>query len=279
MKLSSLKSKYCISPLLKKAGIIALLIFAAAPARAVEPAVTDSTSRAMATIVAGYLQPAFERQYPVDATARQLFTDGIAKAFAIEPADEVYYQGLAQGLNIRDNLEQMRQQGFDIDNATFLAALEKAFAGESTGFTVDSAQKYMTQVEKTMHQADAQAQTDFLAAQAVREGVQQLPSGLLFEVITEGEGESPKLEDTVEVLYTGRLANGSIFDETNGTSVKFPVNRLIPGFTEGLTMMKPGGTYRLFIPSELGYGDRGAGKDIPGGAALDFTVTLVDIVK
>lgn len=265
---------------LRVSGIAAAAIMAFAQAKAAEPISTDSTSQAMATIVASYLQPALERQYPADGTAWQMFSDGVSKAFEIKPVDEVYYQGMAQGLNIRDNLEQLRQQGYPIDDATFLAALRNVLGGGTSTFTVDSAKRYMDNVAMEMSKADRAEQDAFLAAQAKREGVQTLPSGLLFEVLTEGEGDSPTLEDTVEVMYTGRLADGSQFDGTTGeNTVKFPVGNLIPGFTEGLTHMRPGGTYRIFIPAELGYGDRGAGRDVPPGAALDFTVTLVDVVK
>lgn len=246
---------------------------------AAEPMAADSTSAAMATIVAGYLQPAFERQYPADDTARQMFTDGIAKAFAIEPVDEIYYQGLAQGLNIRDNLDRLRAEGYPLDNAAFLVALRDILNGKTDGMTVEQANRYMDSVADELSKAELAEQKAFLIAQEARQGVQKLPSGLLFEVITEGEGANPTLDDTVEVQYTGRLANGSVFDSTDGNTVKFPVKGLISGFSEGLTMMRPGGTYRLLIPAELGYGDRGAGKDIPPGAALDFTVTLLNIVK
>ncbi|MBD5248214.1 MAG: FKBP-type peptidyl-prolyl cis-trans isomerase [Barnesiella sp.] len=257
------------------AAIAAQNAQAAAPAAA--PA--DSASMAMASIVANYLRPALERQYPADDAAVQMFTDGVGKAFAIEPVDEVYYQGLSQGLNIRDNLDRMRAEGYPIDNAAFLAELRAILSGRSNGMTADEANLYMAKVEESLRKADSAEQDAFLAAQAAREGVTTLPSGLLFEVITEGEGDHPTMDDTVEVRYTGRLANGNIFDQTRDNTAKFPIKNLIRGFSEGLTMMRPGGTYRLFIPSELGYGERGAGKDIPAGAALDFTVTLVDIVK
>lgn len=259
----------------------ALLTVAAAATTvaAAQTAPADSTSTAMATIVAGYLQPAFERQYPADDTARQMFVDGIAKAFAIEPVDEVYYQGLAQGLNIRDNLVQLRAEGYIIDNAAFLAALRAILDVGNSGMTVDDAKRYMDSVARRLSQQEQARQTDFLAAQAARKGVEKLPSGLLFEVITEGEGEHPTADDTVEVLYTGCLANGNVFDTTEENAVKFPVKGLIPGFSEGLMLMRPGGTYRLYIPAEIGYGQRGAGRDIPPGAALEFTVTLLDIVK
>ncbi|MDE6629141.1 MAG: FKBP-type peptidyl-prolyl cis-trans isomerase, partial [Muribaculaceae bacterium] len=81
----------------------------------------------------------------------------------------------------------------------------------------------------------------------------------------------------VKVTYTGKLSDGTVFDQPE-RPVQFPVSNLVPGFTEGLKLMKPGGTYRLFIPATLGYGDLGAGGVIPPGAALDFTVTLLEIV-
>lgn len=259
---------------------IAVAAIVSQKARAAAPvADTDSTSTAMASIVANYLRPAFERQYPADDVARQMFTDGIAKAFAIEPVDEVYYQGLSQGLNIRDNIDRLRAEGYPIDTDIFLKSLQAILTGQSQGMTADEANIYMGKVEAALRSADNAEQQAFLAAQAAREGVVTLPSGLLFEVITEGEGAQPTMDDTVEVRYTGRLANGDIFDQTRDNTATFPVKNLIRGFSEGLTMMRPGGTYRLFIPSELGYGERGAGNDIPGGAALDFTITLVDIVK
>ena len=125
---------------------------------------------------------------------------------------------------------------------------------------------------------DAASQQAFLDAQKQREGVHEMPSGLLFEVITEGEGASPADTDKVRVIYTGKLADGTVFDETD-RPIEFPVQGLVPGFTEGLKMMKTGGEYRLFIPADLGYGSRGAAGVIPPGAALDFTVRLLDVVR
>ena len=102
------------------------------------------------------------------------------------------------------------------------------------------------------------------------------PSGLVFQVLTEGEGPMPADGDTVSVLYTGRLSDGSEFDSTD-KPVDLSVSGVVPGMSEGLKMMKPGGRYRLVIPSDLGYGNRGIRGVIPGGAALDFTVELVGI--
>ena len=151
------------------------------------------------------------------------------------------------------------------------------------GFNADSADTFLREAMARMYPQEEvkplspESQTAFLEAQKSREGVIETPSGLLFEVLTEGEGLPPAETDTVKVTYTARLADGTVFDQTE-RPIQFPVNRLVPGFTEGLKMMKPGGEYRLFIPPALGYGDRGAAGVIPPGAALDFTVHLLDIL-
>ena len=265
---------------LRALALAAFATAAASQAYAVEPAAADSSSQAMATIVADYLRPAFDRQYPGDDVAVQMFTDGISKAFEIQSTDEVFYQGLAQGLKIRDSLDRLRGQGYNIDDAAFMTALKAAIAGKPTGFTADSATQYLDKKGAEIRQAELAKQQAWLDAQAAREGVQRMPSGLLFEVIAEGVGEKPAMDDTVEVLYTGKLADGTVFDSHDSEPVKFPVNGLIKGFAEGLTMMRPGGTYRLVIPPEIGYGKLGAGVGMrPADAVLDFNVTLIGVVK
>lgn len=104
------------------------------------------------------------------------------------------------------------------------------------------------------------------------------PSGLRMQVLEEGTGPQPTTSDIVLVHYTGKLEDGTVFDSTEGKQpVPFPVTGVIPGFTEGLQMMKKGGTYRLKIPSELAYGPTGAGGVIPPNATLDFEIELIDI--
>lgn len=240
---------------------------------------TDSVSAAAATAIGNYFLESLERQYPADGVAREQFVSGVEKSFEMEPFEAIYYNGVSNGMNIKGNLEQLRASGFPIDNAVFLEYFKKVMDGQPTGFTTDEADAYMTEIQARNRRAGELAQQEFLDAQAAREGVIKTASGLLFEVIEEGEGESPVASDTVEVIYTGKLADGTVFDTSGTETVSFPVGRLIPGFTEGLMLMKPGGTYRLFIPSSLGYGERGAGNEIPGGAALEFIVKLVDIKK
>ena len=103
-------------------------------------------------------------------------------------------------------------------------------------------------------------------------------SGLQLQVLEEGTGPQPTTSDIVLVHYTGKLEDGTVFDTTEGKQpVPFPVTGVIPGFTEGLQLMKKGGTYRLKIPSELAYGAKGAGGVIPPNANLDFEIELIDI--
>jgi FKBP-type peptidyl-prolyl cis-trans isomerase len=119
----------------------------------------------------------------------------------------------------------------------------------------------------------------FLEENSRKAGIQTTPSGLQYEVLRDGAGPKPSATSTVEVHYEGRLINGKVFDSSyqRNQSISFPLNRVIPGWTEGLQLMPTGSKYRLYIPSELGYGARGAGGDIPPHATLIFDVELIAI--
>ena len=119
----------------------------------------------------------------------------------------------------------------------------------------------------------------FLESNKTREGVKTTESGLQYEVLTEGKGKSPQAEDIVEVHYRGTLIDGTEFDSSykNKAPVSFPLNRVIKGWTEGLQLMKEGAKYKFYIPSDLAYGERGAGQSIPPHAALIFEVELLKV--
>lgn len=112
----------------------------------------------------------------------------------------------------------------------------------------------------------------YLKVNGAREGVVTRPSGLQAEVIKRTEGARPTANSTVTIAYEGRLVNGAVFDKSDDAS--FPVNAVIPGFAEGLQLMTLGSTWRLYIPSELGYGQRGVPGVIPPNAVLIFDITL-----
>lgn len=119
----------------------------------------------------------------------------------------------------------------------------------------------------------------FLKENGMRDCVVSLPSGLQYEIIVDGEGKTPKLTNSVKCFYKGTLINGTVFDSTEKRkkAASFPVNEVIPGWTEALQLMKEGSKWRLFIPSALGYGELSVSKEIGGNATLIFEVELVSI--
>ncbi len=244
---------------------------------------TDSVNAAFAATMAHYLAPDLAKRFPGDAKAVDEFVDGMGHAFDIKNLDAPYYQGVRAGFAFMiDRLEQMGEMGFPVSPEKFLASLRKALADTtSTGFTNREADEYLHSFMNKMYPAPErltdESQQAFLDSQLAREGVEKLPSGLLFEVITEGEGDTPGMDDRVRLLYTGRLADGTVFDQTE-RPVDFPLRGLVPGFAEGLSHMKPGGTYRIFIPPSLAYGEEGAAGAIPPNAAIDFEVKLLDVL-
>ncbi|MAD27363.1 MAG: peptidylprolyl isomerase [Pseudomonadales bacterium] len=126
----------------------------------------------------------------------------------------------------------------------------------------------------------AQAGVDFLAENAKREGVITLESGLQYEVVTAGTGATPDASSTVRTHYEGTLISGEVFDSSykRGQPAEFPVGGVIAGWTEALQLMQEGAKWRLYIPSELAYGARGAGNSIPPHSALIFDIELIKVL-
>lgn len=173
------------------------------------------------------------------------------------------------------------KQGLDDVTAGATPKLDDA-AREAIKTTVS--QKMQEEQVKQREEAAAKATTEgekFLAENAKKEGVKTTASGLQYKVLTEGAGESPTAADEVTVHYKGTLINGEEFDSSiaRGQPVTFPLGNVIPGWTEGVQLMKPGAKYQFFIPAKLGYGERGAGVKIGPNQTLIFEVELIEVKK
>jgi len=185
------------------------------------------------------------------------------------------------------NKEQMKEApGADqLNKEILIAAWEKAFRGDSVLIKPDKAnatiQKFFAEVSKVEGDKNLKAGEEFLAANKTKPGVVTLPSGLQYEIIKAGTGPKPKADDQVKCNYEGTTIDGTVFDSSikRGQPATFPVNRVIPGWTEALQLMPVGSKWKLYIPAALAYGERGAGKDIKPNSTLIFEVELLDIEK
>ena len=197
--------------------------------------------------------------------------------------------GYALGMNIGASLKQMQT---DIDLPSLLAGLRDTFEGTEPLLTSEQAAEARKefskkvqekQAEKIKHASEKNRKEGeaFLTENKKKEGVITTESGLQLVVLKEGDGPKPKATDRVKVHYRGTLLDGTEFDSSykRGQPVTFPVNGVIAGWTEALQLMKVGSKVRLFIPSNLAYGERGAGQRIGPNAALIFEVELLGIEK
>ncbi len=195
--------------------------------------------------------------------------DSLSYAMGVQTAEYYKSQG-AEKINTA-----MIKKAYDdvFNNKTLLISPEQC------NMTIQNKlQEFMTQKVNT----EKEASSKFLEENKKRPGVITLPSGLQYEIITKGEGAIPKATDTIKANYIGSLINGQEFDNSYNRNepITIPVGGVIRGWIEALQLMPVGSKWKLYIPSDLGYGDRGAGGGaIPGGAALIFTIELLDIVK
>ena len=185
------------------------------------------------------------------------------------------------GLQIGFNLSR---QKVDVIPDMLAAGIKDAIAGKPQ-LNPDQIKEVMTTFEKDMEQKQKEAGdknkaegTKFLEENKKKEGVKTTASGLQYKVLKDGNGAQPKKTDTVTVNYRGTLINGTEFDSSykRGQPATFPVNGVIPGWSEALQLMKVGSKYQLFVPSNLAYGERSVGPDIGANSTLLFEVELLD---
>jgi FKBP-type peptidyl-prolyl cis-trans isomerase FklB len=191
------------------------------------------------------------------------------------------------GLNIG---KSMKQEGLDINPDALAAAMKDVFSGAKPQLTDEEVQAVMQEFQKEMMAKRMKGQQEgltknkaegerFLADNKKKEGIKTTASGLQYKVIKDGTGKTPKATDTVSTHYRGTLISGKEFDSSykRGEPAEFPVNGVIKGWTEALQLMKEGAKWQLFIPSELAYGERGAGQDIGPNSTLIFDIELLSV--
>jgi len=182
----------------------------------------------------------------------------------------------------------LKQNSIDINLDLFFAGINEAKAGQAK-FSKEQEEQQISKLNEMLQKkhaemiaeksaANKEAGTKFLEANKKKANVKVTASGLQYEVVKEGTGKQPKATDKVTVHYTGKLLDGTIFDSSvqRGEPVQFGLNQVIPGWTEGVQLMKEGGKSILYIPSNLAYGDRDMGQ-IPPGSTLIFEVELIKV--
>ncbi len=188
-----------------------------------------------------------------------------------------YSLGVSVGLNLKE-------QGFSLDSVEdFAQALNDVLSGNELAVPQEKVQtlvnEYFTELQKKRFEEKVAEGNKFLEENKKKDGVVTLESGLQYEVINEGDGAKPEATDMVTVHYTGTLIDGTVFDSSvqRGEPATFPVNGVIPGWVEALQLMPVGAKWKLAIPYNLAYGERGAGQLIGPYSTLVFEVELLSI--
>jgi len=200
-------------------------------------------------------------------------------------ADSVGYAiGVLVGTNNKEQIESA-PGGQELNIDAMAAGFRSALMDEEASLTREEAdvlvRTYFEKAGESEAQQNLEEGNAFLEQNKQREGVKVTDSGLQYEILEEGTGESPEAEDRVKVHYHGTLIDGTVFDSSveRGEPATFGVGQVIPGWTEALQMMKEGGKWKIYLPSLIAYGERGAGQNIGPNATLIFEVELLEIVE
>ena len=194
--------------------------------------------------------------------------------------DKISY---ALGLSIGNNFQNSGINNLQVED--LVKGLKDVLGGAEPEISYDEAKQvindYFMNLQKERLELNKKAGEEFLNINKGKAGVVTLPSGLQYQVLKQGEGAKPAASDKVKCHYHGTLINGTVFDSSvqRGEPAVFGVSQVIPGWVEALQLMPVGSKWRLFIPSDLAYGEHGAGDAIEPNSALVFDVELLDIVK
>ncbi|WP_100657957.1 FKBP-type peptidyl-prolyl cis-trans isomerase [Alteromonas flava] len=230
-------------------------------------------------------QPQSSEQATDSAPAETASTTDMSPA-----QNQAYAIGASMGTYVVNRATETEKYGMTFDREAVMQGFKDALAGNSK-FTVEEMQTLARAADASLQEKQQAAAQDvaqqnieagkaFLAENAKKEGVMTTESGLQYEVLSAGEGASPTAEDTVTVHYRGTLLDGTEFDSSykRNEPASFPLSRVIAGWTEGVQLMKEGGKFRFYIPSELAYGERATGAITPN-STLIFDVELLEVKK
>uniref|UniRef100_A0AB33IYQ1 Peptidyl-prolyl cis-trans isomerase n=1 Tax=Prevotella sp. GTC17254 TaxID=3236794 RepID=A0AB33IYQ1_9BACT len=251
---------------------------------------SDSVSYAAGMSATQGLIPFIKQQYEVDTTYMADFIQGFRDALnrSNDPKFKAYNAGGQIANMVNERIITHARSAFEgtrdsINQEKFHAGFIAALTNDTTLYTLTAADKMyrerMAADQELKNAAYKKENADWLARNAKKEGVVTLPSGLQYKILRAGNGAKPTETQEVTVKYVGKLIDGTEFDNSynrNPQTTSFRCNQVIKGWTEALTMMPMGSKWELFIPQELGYGDRQAGKIKPY-STLVFTVELVGI--
>ncbi len=227
---------------------------------------------------AGFAQSKKELQTEVSSLKNQLYQ---LKNPTIELTDKHKKASYGLGVLVAMNLKSQGGDSLSLDAIT--AAMKDVFLGKTLKMDQQQCsmlvQEYMQAASEARTSKAKEEGTKFLANNKTAEGVKTTESGLQYKVITSGKGKVPTAESSVVVHYTGKLVDGTVFDSSveRGEPATLNANEVIPGWTEALQLMHEGDKWILYIPSELGWGEQGAGEQIPPNSVVIFEVELVKV--
>jgi FKBP-type peptidyl-prolyl cis-trans isomerase FklB len=252
---------------------------------------SDSLSYASGMAVTNGLLPFVQKQLGVDTAYMADFVQGFNEAVAgmSDKRQKARMAGMQIAEQVTDRvLASLKSELTDANDSIVTPLFYRGFAdillNDTAVFNMTNAEKLQQNKMQANRKAKAEKLTkagrDFLTANAKKPGVITTPSGLQYEVLTQGTGDVPQKTDKVKVHYEGKLIDGTVFDSSiqRGEPAVFGLNQVIKGWTEGLALMPVGSKWRLYVPQELGYGERQAGK-IPPYSTLIFDVELLGIEK
>ena len=261
-----------------------LMLVGNAPAQQTPPAKTDQTPSKAQPASAAPKAPATKA--PAKTPAKTTAAKGTAPV-ALKTQKEKFSYALGMNLGM-----SLKKQSVEVDPVILSQGLKAALAGGKALLSPEEAQATLMEVQNDLRkkqqekmqvagEANKKEGAAFLASNKTKEGVVTLPSGMQYKILKEGTGVKPTATDSVVCNYRGTLINGTEFDSSykRGQPATFPVVGVIKGWTEALQLMPVGSKWQLFIPSELAYGERGAGGDIGPNATLIFEVELMSIAE